>query len=79
MTGKNLIRYFLIVCFMAACFQAAVAKDHQEKQSSLSADGPYILYDSTGGFRMVWVGEDADPGYVVCCCTCRFFFSGGFR
>ncbi|HBO25500.1 metallophosphoesterase [Culturomica sp.] len=68
MTGKNLVRYFLIVCFTAACFQAAVAKDHQEKQSSLSADGPYILYDSTGGFRMVWVGEDAvirDTSYAA--------------
>ena len=43
MTGKNLIGYFLIICFTAACFQAAVAKDHQEKQSSLSADGPYVF------------------------------------
>lgn len=59
MIGKNLIGYFLVVCFTAFCLQTAVAKDHQEKQSSLSADGPYILYDSTGGFHMVWVGTDA--------------------
>ena len=60
MTGKNLIRYFLIVCFMAACFQAAVAKDHQEKQSSLSADGPYIL--SVFLFRWFPVTENIVSG-----------------
>lgn len=52
---KGIYRYLFLLCLTAACFQAAVAKHPDKSVSELSADGPYILYDSTGGMRMIRV------------------------
>lgn len=55
---KGIYRYLFLFCLTAACFQAAVAKQPDKPLSELSADGPYILYDSIGAMRVIRVDSN---------------------
>ncbi|WP_099291965.1 metallophosphoesterase [Butyricimonas sp. Marseille-P3923] len=50
-------RGYIFFLFFLLCSGLCIAQDKEKQQDGLSVDGPYVMYDSTGGVRVVRVDE----------------------